>query len=499
MTQRFGADPWALVYEDRVYLYMTGDTFRYTGSQLEPDFSNLQYNDYGNINTIRLLSSSDLVNWTEHPEVRAAGTNGLTGGSGGATNSWAPAAAYKNIGGQDKFFLYFADNANGIFVLSADTPVGPFTSPKGRTPLINRSTPNCNNVTWLFDPAVLTDDDGNDYIYFGGGVPSGGNLNNFNTNDPMPGTERVVRLGDDMISIAGTPQNLNVPFIYEDSGINKIGSTYYFSYCSNNQVHHYATRPDDFPVAAQIGKSGAIVYMTSDAPLGPYTLQKMILPNPDENLHMVDGVRHGAGANNHHAIFEFRGKFYIAYHSRILEMAMGVPSSIPREGYRITHVDEIPVNKDGSFEPIVCTRKGADQAGYFNPYDRVNAATFGCMAGLMTADNTTPGELPCMKVINIDTGDWIALYGVDFGARGAKRFTCRVTSSATGGGDNVSRVIQIKQGSPRDGKPVGYVVVEPGYSGEITVNLLKTVTGKDDLVFVFHGSGYEIEEWQFKN
>lgn len=29
MTQRFGADPYAMVYEDRVYLYMTGDDFIY--------------------------------------------------------------------------------------------------------------------------------------------------------------------------------------------------------------------------------------------------------------------------------------------------------------------------------------------------------------------------------------------------------------------------------------------------------------------------------------
>lgn len=29
MTQRFGADPYALVYDGRVYLYMTGDIFEY--------------------------------------------------------------------------------------------------------------------------------------------------------------------------------------------------------------------------------------------------------------------------------------------------------------------------------------------------------------------------------------------------------------------------------------------------------------------------------------
>ncbi len=281
--QRFGADPWGLVYKDRVYVYMTGDTFRLSsGSSPAPDFSNLQANDYSNINTIRVVSSSDLVNWTEHPEIRAAGSQGA---ATQATNSWAPAAAYKNIGGKDYFFLYFADNANGIFVLRAESPLGPFTNPlPDGSALINRSTPNCSNVTWLFDPAVLIDDDGKAYIYFGGGVPPGGSAAQFTSNDPLPGTERAARLGDDMISIVGTPQNLNVPFIFEDSGINKIGGIYYYSYCSNFNVRTYLQKPEEYPAAVTIGKNGAITYMTSDNPLGPYTLRKMILQSPKETF-----------------------------------------------------------------------------------------------------------------------------------------------------------------------------------------------------------------------
>jgi arabinoxylan arabinofuranohydrolase len=297
--QRFGADPYGLVYKDRVYVYMTGDTFRFSsGSSPSPDFSNLQANTYSNINTIRLVSSSDLVNWTEHPEIRAAGSQGA---ATRATNSWAPAAAYKNIGGKDYFFLYFADNANGIFVLRAESPLGPFTNPRpDGSALINRSTPNCSNVEWLFDPAVLLDDDGKAYIYFGGGVPPGGSAAEFTSKDPLPGTERAVQLGDDMISIAGTPQNLNVPFIFEDSGINKIGNVYYYSYCSNFQVKTYLQRQREFPAAETIGKNGAITYMTSGNPLGPYTLRKMILTSPQEIFN-----QHGSGANNHHAIFVF--------------------------------------------------------------------------------------------------------------------------------------------------------------------------------------------------
>jgi len=486
--QNFGADPWGLVYKDRVYVYMTGDTFQFSsGSSPAPDFSNLQANDYSNINTIRVVSSSDLVNWTEHPEIRAAGPQGA---AARATNSWAPAAAYKNIDGKDYFFLYFADNASGIYVLRAESPLGPFTNPlPDGSALINRSTPNCLTVTWLFDPAVLIDDDGKAYIYFGGGIPPGGSAAQFTSNDPLPGTERAALLGDDMISLAGIPQNLGVPFIFEDSGINKINGIYYYSYCSNFQVRTYLQRPEEFPAAVTIGKNGAITYMTGDNPLGPYTLQKMILPNPGEMFN-------SKGGNNHHAIFEFRGKYYIVYHSRLLEMAMGVPETLPREGYRSAHIDEVTILPDGTIDEIKGTRKGAAQSGRFNPFELTSAAAIGNQAGISTA--AVPGEQR-MKVTGIDSGDWIALYGVDFGnaggGAGARKFKCRVTPTPESGSGGAGGVIQIKLDG-LDGKAIGYVNVEPGNS-EITVKLSQTVTGVHDLVFVFYGQGYDFEEWQF--
>ena len=67
MVQRFGADPYALVYDGRVYLYMTGDKPSYNADKT------LKENTYGNINTINVISSDDLVNWTDHGTVYAAG------------------------------------------------------------------------------------------------------------------------------------------------------------------------------------------------------------------------------------------------------------------------------------------------------------------------------------------------------------------------------------------------------------------------------------------
>ena len=101
------------------------------------------------------MSSADLVNWADHGIYTIAGQDGVAKWAG---NSWAPTAAHKNINGVEKFFLYFANNANGIAVVIANSPTGPWTDPLGR-PLISRSTKNCN-VEWLFDPAVFIDNDG---------------------------------------------------------------------------------------------------------------------------------------------------------------------------------------------------------------------------------------------------------------------------------------------------------------------------------------------------
>lgn len=105
MTQRFGADPYAMVYKDRVYFYMTGDTFEYDAD------GSVTENTYGKINTISVVSTTDMVNFEDHGTVYAAGSKGA---AKWAANSWAPAAAWKEIDGEVKFFLYFANSGEGL-------------------------------------------------------------------------------------------------------------------------------------------------------------------------------------------------------------------------------------------------------------------------------------------------------------------------------------------------------------------------------------------------
>ena len=307
MTQTFGADPFVMVYKDLIYIYMTEDKLEYDVS------GNIIDNTYSKINQIRVLSSEDMVNFTDHGSIHAAGN---TGSAKWAHNSWAPAAAWKTINGEDKFFLYFADNAGGIGVLTADSPIGPFRDPIGKA-LISRETPNCEEVTWLFDPAVLVDEDGSAYLYFGGGIPEGKEAN--------PGTARVVQLGEDMISLIGEPCKIDVPYLFEDSGIHKVGQTYYYTYCSNWQVTEEASKEYGF-------QSAEIVSMESISPMGPFVMKEVILQNP--------GRTFGLYGNNHHCVFSFKDRWYIAYHTRVLEQNMGI-----EKGYRSTHIEEFEIGR----------------------------------------------------------------------------------------------------------------------------------------------------------
>lgn len=164
VDHKLGADPYSLVYGGRVYVYMSSDTYVYNND------GSIKDNDFSALDRIQVISSADMVNWTDHGTIPVAGANNKNNGRGiakWASNSWAPAIAHKKLNGKDKFFLYFANGGAGIGVLTADTPIGPWTDPLGKA-LVTHSTPGMAGVTWLFDPAVLVDDDGTGYLYSGG-------------------------------------------------------------------------------------------------------------------------------------------------------------------------------------------------------------------------------------------------------------------------------------------------------------------------------------------
>ena len=456
----FGADPFALEYNGRVYVYMTADQFEYDQN------GNIIDNTYSKINSLHVISSADLVNWTDHGFIPVAGPNGV---AKWANNSWAPAIAYKQIDGQDKFFLYFCNGGGGIGVLEGDSPVGPFTDPLGHA-LIDGSTPGVQGVPWIFDPAVMVDDDGTGYLVFGGGIPAGQDLN--------PKSARIVRLGDDMISLDCEPVMIDAPCMFEDGGIHKANGKYYYTYCSNFSGNHSSV--EGYP------GYGIICYMVSDDPLGPYEYCGEILQNPSTYF--------GVGGNNHHAIFNFKGTSYIVYHAQTLGQAMGI-----EKGYRSTHINEVEYYADGRIVPIQADREGISQLETMSPYQLTAGETIAWQAGIKVEACDQPGqglsEVNNRAVTDIQNGDWIAVAGLDFGDKGAASFTASIAAQAGG-------AVELRVDSP-DGTVVGTLTVPAGDGTYQTLTCDVTgLTGVHNLFLVFTGDDQaenlmSLDTWQF--
>ena len=452
----YGADPFALVYDGRVYLYMTADQYEYDTE------GNLIDNTYQLINKLHVISSDDMVNWTDHGFIQVAGPDGV---AKWANFSWAPAVAYKQIDGVDKFFLYFCNSGGGIGVLEGESPVGPWKDPNGKA-LIDGSTPGVQGVPWIFDPAVMVDDDGTGYLAFGGGVPEGQDLN--------PKSARIVKLADNMTSLAndadGVPQMIDAPCMFEDGGIHKANGKYYYTYCSNFSGDHSAV--DGYP------GYGIICYMVSDDPMGPYTYGGEILQNPSYYFNV--------GGNNHHALFEFNGTTYITYHAQTLGKALGI-----EKGYRSTHINEVEYYENGEIKPITANMKGVSQLKAFSPYSEVAGTTIGWNSGIAPRDLGGNN----MVLSSINNGDWLAIGGVDFGENGAETFEAEVAGLAGGR-------IELRLDSP-DGEVIGTLDVESRNGDEFTTLScsVENAVGEHTLFFVYSGEGedelMEVQSWQF--
>ena len=465
---KFGADPYAITYDGRVYVYMTNDSQQLEHNKGEDGFPK-KGNGFEKINTLNVFSSADMVNWTDHGEISVDG-------KGAASLSWAPAVAHKTINGKEKFFLYFANGGGGIYVLESDSPIGPFEAPdteKGST-LITKDMPQGQNIPYLFDPAVLVDDDGTGYLYYGGGFPDGSSQEVINN----PKTFRVVKLKDNMVELDGDANVIEAPGNFEDSGIHKYNGKYYFTYCSNfaNNLPETGT--------------GNICAMVSDNPMEGFEFAGIVFKN--------QGTFFGAGTggNNHHCFFEFNGKNYLTYHAQTLAVELGF-SGNDQSGYRSTHIDEFEYGEGGTIN-VTGTWGGSSQIKDVNPYERVEAETIAWSKGIKAAVCQEEGSLVeglNMMVTEITNGDYVAVSSVDFD-EGATKFTMHAAGKAGG-------TVELHLDGAEGGK-VGEVQVSPGDGNEwkdVSCDVdPEKVKGKHNLYLVFKGEEGQLmyaDYWKF--
>lgn len=343
-SHRFLADPGALVYNGRVYLYCSND-----------DDNPIDGRGGYRMKSIVCISSSDLKNWTDHGIVFEVPRDAAW-----ATRSWAPSPAERD----GKFFIYFGNSGNGIGVAVADNPLGPFKDPIGKE-LISTNTPGVMPAEhmWLFDPMAFIDDDGQAYLYFGG---NGDN------------NVRAIKLNRDMISVDGPAIQLSALNFFEAAWMHKENGIYYFSYSSNPQ--------------AQM----RIDYMKSTNPLSGFEYGGIVSLQPPHNDN-----------NNHQAIFKLNGEWYQAYHNRIVAREANIPP-VHKRNLCIDHfthnadgtIDTMKNTVDGLKQLFPVNPFERVEAETFNAQSGIGTEV--CDAGGMDVCNIENGDY--IRVRGIDFG-----------------------------------------------------------------------------------------------
>jgi arabinoxylan arabinofuranohydrolase len=254
----FTADPSARVFDDQLYVYTSHDE------------DNADANQHFYMINWHVFSTSNLTDWVDHGAFFS-----LDDVSWANKQAWAPDCVERN----GKYYFYYPVEQTKIGVAVSNSPVGPFKDPLGK-PLIN----NLNNIDVVgrepIDPAILIDDDGQAYMYFG-------------CRDA-----RVVKLKENMIEIKGDIKPIiihgneghienNDGFYGEAPWVFKRDSLYYFVY-SNGWA-----------------PQSTIIYAIGKNPMGPFEYVGEVM-SPVE------------AGTNHCSIVEFKNKWYIFYHNNSL-------------------------------------------------------------------------------------------------------------------------------------------------------------------------------------
>ena len=423
----FTADPSPIVVGDTVFLYTGHDEDDAPQGQGRFKMQNWL-----------LYSSTDMVNWTDHGPVASLADFKWTERTNGA---WALGAIERN----GKFYLYCPVHGNGIGVLVADSPYGPFTDPIGK-PLV------WQQEHWEdIDPMAFIDDDGQAWLYWGN--PS---LYYVKLNEDMISYEGEIVKDPQIRRIEGQPSPYRFqegPWAWKRDGL------YYMSYAST-------CCPE------------GIGYSMGPSPTGPWEYRGYIMP-PDKRA-----------TGNHPGVIEFKGRSYVFGFNFRLNFAI----TEHHHERRSVCVAEMTYNPDGTIQELPWWDEGTqvEQLHLVDPYRRVEAETISWAQGLKTSGSPQVG----MFVTQAHRGDYIKVQGVDFGA-GAASF--EVSAATITGGE-----IELRLDAP-DGRRIGICDI----SNTIALNFWETFStrlerteGVHDLYLVFTGGGrgelFNLDWWKFE-
>ena len=446
----FTADPTAVEYNGRIYVYGTNDHQQY-----EKVGKNGK-NSYEHIRTLVMMSTDDMVNWTYHGLINTAVL------APWSSNSWAPSITSRlEADGKTHFYLYYSNGGGGSAVLTSTSPVGPWSDPLGKN-IVDRSVPGVD-VDAPFDPGVLIDDQGTGWLAFGGGSAK---------TKYMPDNARIVKLGADMISLSSDVAKIPAPYYNEASDLNFINGTWVYSYCTNwDERTEWPYSNIDKPTACNIS------YMTSKTPLVPDSWKYR-----DNYFKNTGDVSVGPMTNNHSHIFKFKEKYYIAYHAMYLQDYFGT-----KGGFRNVGIEEMQVDEENVNIPMVkATFKGPSQISPLNPFVLQQAETTAGTSGQVQFE--AAGNLGNMAAKGKADKQCLMVKGADFSKQIPKKFEARVQ-----GKGSIDVYVNDLKGTP---------IVSLTCDGKEWTTLSKKIKqkinkGTANIYFVFNGEDFLFDEWKF--
>ena len=417
----FCADPTALEYNGRLYVYGTNDHQEFLANGKKGD------NTYGNIKSIVIFSTADMVNWTFHGTIdtkRLCSSWVTSPWYQGYGVSWAPSVTWRTNSetGEDEFFLYFCNSSHGVGVLKANSPVGPFKSPLNKL-MIHYDSPGAfpTGTSANFDPGVVVDDNGVGWISFGG-LNDNGKI--------LPDNARIAKLKPSMTEIDGKAVRIPAPYHFEANELNVIGGKYVYTYCSHwsrNDADWNAYKAEK-GISANMPGGGTMCYMVSDNPLDPDSWVFKGYYGP------------GVAGNNHSHLQKFKGNYFHIYHDHgsvlLDEMKKGGAVDASAGDYRSICV--VPANvkeSSATVDPVTLSLEGCDAIDTVNPYELQQVETFATCGGLEYEDftnvkknsriNTMGNDASENMQVKMDAGDWTLVKKVDFGTTGASKLMLR--------------------------------------------------------------------------
>ena len=296
--------------------------------------------------------------------------------------------------GAKTYYLYPNTQAWGrnSMVCKSDRPDGPFEVCNWKAFSLTAT-----NGVLGFDPAVMVDDDGSVYGYWGFCDAVWARLDPANMASLLPGetVHKNIPSYDQMTAADYNPADYNIAQdenvgkwgFFEASSIRKVGNKYVFIYSRNGLP------------SEPTGKNyNQLAYGYSDSPAGPWTWGGIIVDAQGEAIR--SGSRYERtfpGGNTHGSICEINGQWYVFYHRNLhtyARQAMVEPITV--------EWDEKPVAEGGA---VRISMAEATSNGFYldglNPYAKLSAGRACYLTGNASITPAYDQDTLTLPVVNL--------------------------------------------------------------------------------------------------